>query len=253
MISRGAVVFQKGGRVMVIYPAIDIKQGKCVRLVQGRFSDVTVYSDDPVQMALRWQQAGAEYIHLVDLDGALTGKSVNYDTIKKIANTVSVPVQLGGGIRSMESIEVVLEAGVSRVILGTSAVKNPQLVREAVDRYKERIAVGIDAKDGKVAIEGWESISEFSALDFAEKMQHLGVRTIIYTDISRDGMLQGPNLDAMREMAGHLSIDVIASGGVSSLQDLLELKKTGVSGAIVGKALYTGKVKLEEAINAVKG
>ncbi|NLY44159.1 MAG: 1-(5-phosphoribosyl)-5-[(5-phosphoribosylamino)methylideneamino]imidazole-4-carboxamide isomerase [Clostridiaceae bacterium] len=237
---------------MIIYPAIDIKQGKCVRLVQGRFSDVTVYSDDPVQVALRWQQAGAEYIHLVDLDGALAGKSVNYDVIKKIVDSVSVPVQLGGGIRSMESIKTMLEAGISRVILGTSAVKNPQLVREAVDRYKEKIAVGIDAKDGKVAIEGWESISEFSALSLGEKMQQMGVKTIIYTDISCDGMLQGPNFDAMREMAEYLSVDVIASGGVSSLQDILELKKTGVSGVIVGKALYTENIKLEEALNAVK-
>ncbi|MBZ4644995.1 MAG: phosphoribosylformimino-5-aminoimidazole carboxamide ribotide isomerase [Petroclostridium sp.] len=237
---------------MVIYPAIDIKQGKCVRLVQGKFSDVTVYSDNPVQMAKKWEQLGAKYIHLVDLDGALTGQSVNSEIIKEIVKSVSIPVQLGGGIRTIENIKSMLDNGVTRVILGTSAVRNPLLVKEAAAQYKERIVVGIDAKDGKVAIEGWEKVSDFSAVSFAKKMQEIGVKTIVYTDISRDGMLKGPNIAAMKEMVDSLAIDVIASGGVSSLSDIKELKKTGVEGVIVGKALYTGNVSLVEALEVAK-
>lgn len=234
---------------MRIYPAVDIKQGKCVRLLQGRFSDVTVYSDSPVEMAKKWEQLGAQYIHLVDLDGALTGQMVNSSVIREIANTVNVPVQLGGGIRSMEAIQAMLGNGVTRVILGTSAVNSPHLVKQAVEQYGEKIVIGIDAKDGKVAVEGWEKVSDFTAVEFAKKMQSLGVKTIVYTDISRDGMLQGPNITAMKEMVKHLKIDVIASGGVSSIDDLRALKKTGVEGAIVGKALYTGNLDLKEALH----
>jgi phosphoribosylformimino-5-aminoimidazole carboxamide ribotide isomerase len=233
---------------MVIYPAIDIKGGKCVRLMQGRFSEVTVYSDSPLEMAKKWEEAGARYIHLVDLDGALEGMQVNGDIIEGIAKTVKIPVQLGGGIRSLETIENVLARGVNRVILGTSAVSNPELVKEAIEKYGDRIVIGIDAKDGMVAVEGWERISDLKAIDFAQKMQAIGARTIIYTDISRDGMLKGPNLEAMHEMAQNVSIDVIASGGVSSLKDIIDLSQTGVEGAIVGKALYVGNVSLEEAI-----
>ena len=236
---------------MVIYPAIDIKQGKCVRLTQGRFSDVTVYSDSPVEMAKKWEQAGAKYIHLVDLDGALAGQSVNFEVIRQIAAEVSVPVQMGGGIRSLETIKNILDSGVTRVILGTSAVKNQQLVKEAVELYKERIVVGIDAKDGMVAIEGWEQVSEFKAVEFAKIMQEIGVKTIVYTDIACDGMLTGPNLAAMQEMAQSLDIDVVASGGVGSIEDIVALKPTGVEGVIVGRALYTGNVDLEKALVAV--
>ena len=236
---------------MVIYPAIDIKQGKCVRLTQGRFSDVTVYSDSPVEMAKKWEQAGAKYIHLVDLDGALAGQSVNFEVIRQIAAEVSVPVQMGGGIRSLETIKNILDSGVTRVILGTSAVKNQQLVKEAVELYKERIVVGIDAKDGMVAIEGWEQVSEFKAVEFAKIMQEIGVKTIVYTDIACDGMLTGPNLAAMQEMAQSLDIDVVASGGVGSIEDIVALKPTGVEGVIVGRALYTGNVDLEKALAAV--
>ncbi len=233
---------------MVIYPAIDIKQGKCVRLVQGRFDDVTVYSDSPVEMAQKWESLGATYIHLVDLDGALAGERINRTVIKEIAKTVKVPVQLGGGIRTLDAITSLLDSGVTRVILGTSAVNNPTLVKEAVATYGEKIVIGIDAKDGKVAIEGWEKVSDFSAVSFAQQMQSLGVKTIIYTDIARDGMLKGPNVKAMQEMVENLDIDVIASGGVSAVEDLKALKNTGVQGVIVGKALYTGNVDLKEAL-----
>ncbi|WHH58909.1 1-(5-phosphoribosyl)-5-[(5-phosphoribosylamino)methylideneamino]imidazole-4-carboxamide isomerase [Petroclostridium sp. X23] len=237
---------------MILYPAIDIRQGKCVRLVQGSFSDMTVYSDHPVQMAQKWEQNGAEFIHLVDLDGALSGKSINSEVITEIAKTVNVPVQLGGGIRSMDTIQFYLDNGINRVILGTSAVKNPALVKEAVEKYGNRIVVGIDAKDGMAAVGGWEEVSAVTAVELALKMQDMGVQTIIYTDIAKDGMLQGPNVEAMKEMVDHLVIDVIASGGVSTLEDIVKLTGTGVQGAIIGKALYTGNIDLVDALRVAK-
>ncbi|AUG58941.1 1-(5-phosphoribosyl)-5-[(5-phosphoribosylamino)methylideneamino]imidazole-4-carboxamide isomerase [Acetivibrio saccincola] len=237
---------------MIIYPAVDIKDGRCVRLLQGEFDKVTVYSDDPLEMALKWESLGAEYLHVVDLDGARTGEPKNISITSKIAAKLNIPVQLGGGIRSIETIEKVISMGIRRVILGTSAVKNPDLVKQAVENFRENIVIGIDAKDGKVAIDGWEKTSEFTAIDFANKMVELGAKTIIYTDISRDGMLTGPNLDAMREMAQSVDAEIIASGGVSNLKDIKNLKETGVSGVIVGKALYTGNVDLQEAIKAGK-
>jgi phosphoribosylformimino-5-aminoimidazole carboxamide ribotide isomerase len=237
---------------MFIYPAIDIKDGRCVRLVQGKFSDVTVYSDHPVEMALNFEQLGAEYLHVVDLDGARLGEPQNIAAISEMAVKLGIPVQLGGGIRTIEMIEIILCKGIQRVILGTSAVKNPELVKKAVASFGNNLAVAIDAKDGMVAIEGWARTSEFTAIGFAKKMEDLGAKTIIYTDISRDGMLKGPNLKAMEDMAKAVGIDVIASGGVTSLQDIRNLKEIGVSGAIVGKALYTGDVDLQEAIAAAK-
>lgn len=237
---------------MIIYPAIDLREGKCVRLVQGKFDNMTVYSDNPIEIALKWKTMGAEYLHVVDLDGARYGEPKNIDVVSGIAAQVGIPVQMGGGIRSIEMVEKVLGSGVKRIILGTSAVKDPELVKEALKRYGDRIAVGIDAKDGLVAIEGWERTSENSAVDFAKKMEDIGAKTIIYTDISRDGMLSGPNLKAMQEMAEAVNIDVIASGGVGGLQDIHSLKNTGVSGVIVGKALYTGKVDLKKALEAAK-
>lgn len=237
---------------MIIYPAVDIKDGRCVRLLQGEFDKVTVYSDDPLEMALKWESLGAEYLHVVDLDGARTGEPKNISITSKIAAKLNIPVQLGGGIRSIETIEKVISMGIRRVILGTFAVKNPDLVKQAVENFRENIVIGIDAKDGKVAIDGWEKTSEFTAIDFANKMVELGAKTIIYTDISRDGMLTGPNLDAMREMAQSVDAEIIASGGVSNLKDIKNLKETGVSGVIVGKALYTGNVDLQEAIKAGK-
>lgn len=237
---------------MIIYPAVDIKDGRCVRLIRGEFDKVTVYSDDPVEMAIKWEKLGAEYLHLVDLDGARTGKTQNISITSKIATNLGIPVQLGGGIRSIETIEELISNGLERVILGTSAVKNPDLVKQAIKIYKEKIVIGIDAKDGMVAIDGWENTSDFTAIDFANKMVELGAKTIIYTDIARDGMLTGPNLAAMKEMAEAVDAEIIASGGVSKLQDIKDLKETGVAGVIVGKALYTEDVDLKEAIKIGK-
>jgi len=237
---------------MIIYPAVDIREGKCVRLTQGEFNKETVYSDSPVEMALKWEKCGAKYLHVVDLDGARTGESKNIDIISEIAAKVGIPVQLGGGIRTIERIETVLGKGIERVILGTSAVKDPELVKRAVETFGSKVVIGIDAKDGMVAIEGWEKTSEFRAIDFAKKMEDLGVKTIIYTDISRDGMLSGPNLKAMEEMVKSVNIDIIASGGVGKIEDIKNLKEVGVSGVIVGRALYTGDVDLKQAIEVAR-
>lgn len=237
---------------MRIYPAIDIKDGNCVRLLQGRFSDLTVYGDNPTEMAKKWESLGGEYIHVVDLDGALKGQGVNAKVIKSICKHVNVPVQTGGGIRTMEDIENKLACGISRVIIGTKAVRDADFVKRAVDKYGDKIVIGIDAKNSMVAIEGWEEVSEFKAVDFAKKMENFGVKTIVYTDIATDGTLQGPNLDAMAEMAKETNLDVIASGGVGSLEHIKTLVPTGVEGVIVGRALYTGNVDLAEAIKTVK-
>lgn len=237
---------------MIIYPAIDVKDGRCVRLVQGQFTDVTVYSDHPVEMAMKFEQMGAQYLHVVDLDGARLGEPRNTAVISEMAVKLGIPVQLGGGIRTIEMIEIILCKGIHRVILGTSAVKDPKLVKKALLTFENNLAVGIDAKNGMVAIEGWAKTSEFTAIGFAKKMQDLGAKTIIYTDISRDGMLAGPNLKAMEEMVKAVGIEVIASGGVKSIEDIKNLKDIGVAGAIVGKALYTGDVDLAEAIKVAR-
>lgn len=237
---------------MKIYPAIDIKDGKCVRLFKGQFSDVTVYGDSPAEMAKKWESQGGEFIHVVDLDGALRGHGVNAAKIKEICESVSVPVQTGGGIRTMEDIEAKFACGIDRVIIGTKAVSDSEFVKRAVDKYGRKIVIGIDAKDGMVAIEGWEKTSEFTAVEFAKKMVSLGVGTIVYTDIATDGTLAGPNVAAMAEMAGAAGANIIASGGVGSLEHIKSLVPTGVEGVIVGKALYTDKVNLAEAIKAVK-
>lgn len=236
---------------MRIYPAIDIKDGKCVRLLQGRFSDVTVYGDDPVEMAKKWEAQGGEFIHVVDLDGALKGHGVNAEIIKNICEAVSVPVQTGGGIRTIEDIEAKLACGIRRVIIGTKAVSSPEFIKEAVEKYGDKIVIGIDAKDGYVAVEGWEKCSEFTAVEFAKQMAELGVKTIVYTDIATDGTLKGPNLAAMEEMAKSVDADIIASGGVGSLEHIKSLVPTGVEGVIVGRALYTGNVDLKKAIEEV--
>jgi len=237
---------------MIIYPAIDIKDGRCVRLVQGKFSDVTVYSDHPVDMAMKFEQMGAQYIHVVDLDGARLGQPQNIAVASEMAVRLGIPIQLGGGIRTIETMEIILCKGIERIILGTSAVNDHELVKKAVQSFGNNLAVAIDAKDGLVAIEGWAKTSSFTAVGFARKMEELGAKVIIYTDISRDGMLKGPNLKAMEEMVKAVKIDVIASGGVTNLQDIKNLKEIGVSGAIVGKALYTGDVDLKEAIEIAK-
>ena len=233
---------------MRIYPAIDIKDGNCVRLLQGRFSDVTVYGNDPAEVAKRWEAEGGEYIHVVDLDGALKGRGVNSEVIKKICSTVNVPVQTGGGIRTMEDVEYMLQCGIERVIIGTSAVRDKEFVKRAVEKYGKKIVIGIDAKDSMVAIEGWVEVSTFKAVDFAKEMEKIGVSTIVYTDIATDGTLKGPNIEAMKEMVENTNLDVIASGGVGNADHIKALVPTGVEGAIVGRALYTGDVDLKEII-----
>lgn len=237
---------------MIIYPAIDIRNGNCVRLLNGDYEKETIYSDSPLLMAQSFEQKGATYLHTVDLDGARDGESENIKIVMNIAKTLKIPVQFGGGIRSLDKIDRLIAAGVSRVILGTSAVKNKQLVIDAVEKHGDKIAVGIDAKDGYVAIDGWLETSEFKAIEFAQMMEAIGVKTIIYTDISRDGTLQGPNLPAMEEMAKAVNCAVIASGGVGKIEDVAALKSTGVAGVIIGKAIYTNSIQLEEAIAITK-
>jgi phosphoribosylformimino-5-aminoimidazole carboxamide ribotide isomerase len=236
---------------MLIIPAVDIRGGRCVRLVHGDLSKETVYHEDPLEMALRWEAEGVARIHLVDLDGAFQGGMQNSAVIERIARAVKVPVQVGGGIRDEARASELLERGVSRVILGTVAVTSPQLVEALCSRFPGQVVVGIDARAGKVAIRGWVEEAELSAIDLARKMESLGVREIIYTDINRDGTLQGPNLAALEEMARAVNQQVIASGGVSSLNDLEKLcllESLGVSGAILGQALYTGRVDLRAAL-----
>ncbi|MBP2649879.1 MAG: 1-(5-phosphoribosyl)-5-(5-phosphoribosylamino)methylideneamino imidazole-4-carboxamide isomerase [Firmicutes bacterium] len=241
---------------MILFPAIDIRGGKCVRLTEGRFDAETVFADNPADMAKRWVKEGAAYLHVVDLDGALAGKTVNFDIIKTIARTVDIPIQLGGGIRTLENIKMLLEAGVSRVILGSVAVKQPELVKAACAKYQDQVVVGIDARDGQAAVEGWGVAGGIGAEDLAVRMAQAGVARIIYTDISRDGTLSGVNVAATKAMAKAAGIPVIASGGVSSLNDILAVQAVeadGVEGVIVGKALYTGAVSLPEALKAVQG
>ncbi|MGI5988926.1 MAG: 1-(5-phosphoribosyl)-5-[(5-phosphoribosylamino)methylideneamino]imidazole-4-carboxamide isomerase [Lachnospiraceae bacterium] len=234
---------------MRLYPAIDIKDGKCVRLRKGDFDQVTQYFEKPWEAAAAFEKAGASYIHNVDLDGARKGHSYNADAVREIVRTVSIPVELGGGIRTLRDIEEVLNQGVARVIIGTKAVEDPGFVRKAVETFgAERIAVGIDAKDGWVAVDAWEKTSDVTSLDLALQMKDLGVRTIIYTDISRDGMLTGPNVEATKLLTEKTGLDVIASGGVSGMEDLEHLQAAGICGAIIGKAIYEKKIDLAEAV-----
>ncbi len=235
---------------MQLYPAIDMKNGQCVRLRQGAFADMTVYSDAPEKMALHWQEQGATFLHLVDLDGALAGRSVNEPVIRRIAQTVSIPIQIGGGIRSREAAERMLSLGIRRVIIGTKAVENPEFLKELVSEFgSEAIVAGIDARDGMAATQGWEQTSSVKALDLALLMKDYGIRHIVYTDISRDGMLSGPNVEATRLMTAETGIDIIASGGVSGMEDLENLYREGIQGAIIGKALYENRVDLKEAVS----
>ena len=233
---------------MRLYPAIDIKDGQCVRLKKGLFNEVTVYSDKPYEIAKSFEADGARFIHTVDLDGARGGSSVNAETIEKIVKSVNVPVQLGGGIRTLENIREILELGVYRVIIGTKAAENPEFIREAVERFgAEHIVAGVDAKDGMVAVEGWEKVSDKTALGLALAMKEMGVRTIVYTDISRDGMLSGPNIEQTKLLSDKTGIDIIASGGMSCMEDLRNVYNAGIHGAIIGKALYDKKIILREA------
>ena len=238
---------------MLILPAIDLRGGNCVRLVKGDFKQETIYSEHPEEIALRWEGEGAEFLHVVDLDGALAGEPQNMDAIKQILQAVTIPVEVGGGIRSMESIDRLLSIGVSRVILGSVAVHKEELVREACSAYGNRIVVGIDAKKGIVATDGWEKSASISAVELAKKLGAFGLETIIYTDISRDGTLSGVNVTETARLARASGIKVIASGGVKSISDIEELKKRecdGIIGVIVGKSIYEGTLTLTEAIAA---
>ncbi len=236
---------------MQLYPAIDLKNGQCVRLKQGAFKEITVYSDKPEEIAAKWQSKGATYLHLVDLDGALAGHSVNEEVIKKIVDTLSIPIEIGGGIRSEEAIEAMLALGVSRVIIGTKAAENPEFIRDMVNKFgQERIVAGIDAKNGMVAVEGWEKLSDLSASELVNRMKEYGIRHVVYTDIARDGMLSGPNVEYTKKLTEETGLDIIASGGMSSMEDLRELYNAGVHGAIIGKALYENRIDLKEAIDA---
>lgn len=242
---------------MRLFPAIDLKEGKAVRLLQGRMEDATVYADYPVEVARNFKDQGAEFLHVVDLDGAFAGKPVNDAVIRELIQSSGLRVQVGGGIRSLERIEELLDLGVERVILGTVAVRNPELVQKAVGRYGEAIVVGIDAKDGLVAVQGWAEKTEMKVLDLALEMKEVGVRHLVFTDISRDGMLQGPNIQSTVELARVSGLQVVASGGVSRIEDLMLLQEeasrgVSIEGAIIGKALYAGAFSLSEALKVVR-
>jgi len=240
---------------MILFPAIDLKDGTCVRLVRGEMDQSTTFNDDPAAQAREFAGAGFEWIHIVDLNGAFAGKPVNADAVAAIVGAVDLPVQLGGGIRSMDTIARWLETGVQRVILGTAALKDPDLVRRACEQYPGRIVVGIDARDGRVAVEGWAETSEVKAPDLALRFENDGVAAIVYTDIDRDGAMQGVNVDATVDLASSLTTPVIASGGVRGLSDLADLKtneSVGIEGVISGRAIYDGRLDPEEALQLLK-
>ncbi|MCD6269460.1 MAG: 1-(5-phosphoribosyl)-5-[(5-phosphoribosylamino)methylideneamino]imidazole-4-carboxamide isomerase [Deltaproteobacteria bacterium] len=241
---------------MLIIPAIDLKDGNCVRLKQGRMEDDTLFSNNPVAMALNWQAQGARFLHIVDLNGAFAGTPINREIIKKIVSALSIPCQLGGGIRDLDTVKAYLDLGLERVILGTVAVENPKLVEEAATTFPGQVCVGIDARKGMVATRGWADETEVKALDLARKFENCGVAAIIYTDILRDGMQTGVNLEETRALAEAISIPVIASGGIATIDDikaLLPLEKSGVNAAITGRALYSGSLKLDAAQEIADG
>lgn len=233
---------------MEIIPAIDMMDGKCVRLVQGKFDQSTIFSDDPVDAAKRWLDEGATRLHLVDLNGSRVGAPQEIETIRRILAAVNVPVQLGGGIRTLETARAMIDMGIGRVIIGTSAALDIDAATSIFGELGEQAVLGVDAKDGFVAVKGWQEVTGETAVEFAQRMQAIGAKRVVYTDISRDGMLQGINAPAMNEMAEALDIPVIASGGVSTLDDIRKLRTTRVEGAIVGKALYTGDLSLADAM-----
>lgn len=240
---------------MILYPAIDLKEGRCVRLYKGDMAQATVFNEDPAAQAAEFVAAGCDWLHLVDLDGAFAGKPANAAAVEGILRAAKVPVQLGGGVRSMEVLEGWLEKGVRRVILGTAALRDPDFVKRAAKAYPGRVAVGIDAREGRVAVEGWAETSDVTALELARRFEDAGVAAIIYTDIERDGAMQGPNVEATAALARAVRIPVIASGGVSSLDDLRALRDSGapLDGAISGRALYDGRIDVKSAAAVLKG
>lgn len=236
---------------MELIPAIDLKDGKCVRLYQGDYSRETIFSEDPAGMARHWAELGARWLHLVDLDGAASGEPYHLDTIRAILKAINIPVELGGGIRNMETIETLLNAGVSRIILGTAAAEDPGLVKDASQRYGERIVIGVDARDGYVATRGWQTSTSMTAMDMVQHMAALGAKRFIYTDISRDGTLTEPNFEAFAGLIQGVDLPIIASGGITTLDHLTRLDRLGAEGAIIGRALYTGDIDLKKALAAL--
>lgn len=237
---------------MIVFPAIDIKDNKCVRLSQGDFNKVKKYSNEPFDMAIKWKNEGASFLHIVDLDGARSEQIINKESIERIAKNIGLPIQVGGGIRSEEKIKNFIDMGVARVIIGTIAVENKELLKELASKYKEKLIVSIDAKDGKVALRGWEVISEVDSIDLCKELEEIGIKTIVYTDISKDGMLEGPNFDIYKILSEKTSLNIIASGGISSIDDIKRLKDMNIYGAIVGKALYDNKLELKEALKCLQ-
>ena len=237
---------------MKLFPAIDLYDGKAVRLFKGDYEQMTIYSENPIEIARDFEEKGANYIHLVDLEGAKDGTTPNLHIVKQIANETSLFTEIGGGIRSMDTVKAYLENGVDRVILGTAAVNNPDFLKEAVEAYGERIAVGVDVKDGYVAIKGWVEKSQYTCFEFCEMMQDLGVKTLICTDISKDGAMQGTNRELYKELSEKFHMDITASGGVSTLEDVKALRALDLYGAIIGKAYYIGAIDLCEALEAAK-
>lgn len=237
---------------MILLPAIDLYGGKAVRLYKGDYAQMTVYSDDPLSVALDFESKGARWVHMVDLEGARDGSTPNLPVVQRVAGETGLSVEIGGGIRDMQTIRRYMDSGVARVILGTAAVQDEALLREAVAAYGEAVAVGADVKDGTIAIKGWLESSAYTLADFLEKMQSLGVKTVICTDISRDGAMRGTNLELYGELSRRYAMDIVASGGVSSMEDVRALRALGIYGAIVGKAYYTGALDLAEAIEVAR-
>ena len=237
---------------MNIFPAIDLYERKAVRLFKGDYAEMTVYSDNPVEIARDFEAKGAKYIHIVDLEGAKNGETPNFDTVKEIAQNTGLFCEIGGGIRSIDTVEKYLNAGLDRVILGTAAVNDEEFLRTAVNKYGDKIAVGVDIKDGFVAVKGWTEKSEYSCFDFCEKMREIGVKTLICTDISRDGAMKGTNRQLYKELSEKFDMNITASGGVSSIEDIKALRNLNLYGAIIGKAYYIGAIDLKEALEAAK-
>jgi phosphoribosylformimino-5-aminoimidazole carboxamide ribotide isomerase len=233
---------------VLLYPAIDILDGKCVRLAQGRFDQAKVYFDDPLDAAKKWADQGAKWLHVVDLNGAKEGKPVNVGPIERIMTEVNLPVQIGGGIRSQDTAEIFLTMGAGRVVIGSAAIEDPDLVQILTVKYEDRVAVSLDAKDGRAAIHGWQDVSDRDAVEVARSFEGIGLQTLIYTDISRDGMMTGPNWEGLKRMIESVGLQVIASGGISSLDDVAKAKESGAAGCILGRALYEEKFDLKEAL-----